>query len=167
MKQNDDVIAHWNREVSRAAATFERRWTWGALQRVDTGLAGLLREQRQLFDEALVTGTVADIALHGPATCRGWAAAVRAMGDAAEPDSAYFVGVCPKTGFKIAVGQRAAADRVAELHGTSAAWFGADEVAEILAGLEQVKTIAAIKRAFPGAEIVDRYPDEPAKADAA
>jgi hypothetical protein len=40
-----------------------------------------------------------------------------------------------------------------------------DEVAAILANLEALKPIVAIKQLFPGAEILDLHPGEPAKGD--
>lgn len=166
-QQNDDAnVRHWLAEVSSAAAAFERRWTWLALKRVDPDLARRFAEQRDLFDAALVTGEPNDIELHGAATCRGYAALVTAMERAREPDDAYMVGQDPKSGFKVAVGQqKAAAQRVAELHGSSVVWITPDEVAALMAGIEGFKQIASIKRLFPGAEIIDMHPGEAAKFD--
>jgi hypothetical protein len=45
--------------------------------------------------------------------------------------------------------------RVRELHGDMVVWITPDEVATVLANLEAFKPIAAIKRLFPGAEMVD------------
>jgi hypothetical protein len=72
-----------------------------------------------------------------------------------------------RTGFRVAIGeQKAAAERVAELHGQAVVWITPDEVAAIIANIEAFKPIAAIKRIFPGAEILDLHPGEPAKQDA-
>ena len=51
------------------------------------------------------------------------------------------------------------------MHGATLVWITPDEVAAIVANLEAFKPIAAIKRMFPGAEILDVCPGEPAKAD--
>jgi hypothetical protein len=71
-----------------------------------------------------------------------------------------------RSGFRVAIGQqKAAAKRVRELHGDRVVWVTPDEVAAIVANLEAFKPIAAIKRLFPGAEIVNVFPGEPAKGD--
>jgi hypothetical protein len=55
---------------------------------------------------------------------------------------------------------------VRELHGDKVVWITPDEVAAIVANIEAFKPIATIKRLFPGAEILDFHPGEPAKEDA-
>ena len=137
-----------------------------ALRRVDPTLAARLLEQVALFDKATITGSDDDVAKHGAATVRGWGACVRAMEAAGTEDAAYVLGWDAATGFRVAIGdQRAAAGRVAEIHGQSVVWISPDEVAAVLASVESFKAIAAIKRFFPGAEMIDRQPDDPAKAD--
>jgi hypothetical protein len=154
--------------VSDAALAFERRWTLSALKRVDTDLAIRLHEQRGLFDQATFLGSGDEIEVQGGAMCRGYAAAVRALESAAVPDDAYVIGKCPQTGFTIAIGeQRSAAARVREVHGERVVWFTPDELASLVNRLEAFKPLFAIKRLFPGAEILERYPDEPAQEDAA
>lgn len=168
MSKNRDhnLLMRWLGDVSKAALPFESRWTRAALRRVDPDLAGRLDEQRGLFDKACVTGEGDDIEAHGSAMCRGWAAAVRAMEAAGEPDDAYQIGRDPQTGFTVAIGQqKAAADRVVELHGQPVAWFSPDEIAALMAGIEAMKRVTAIKRVWPGAEVIDFYPGEPAKAE--
>ena len=160
------AIEHWVAAVSAAAAAFERRWTRAALVRVDAGLAKRLFAQIQDFDRALVTGEVEDVERQGAATVRGYDVCRRAMEGSAEPDDAYVLGFDEQTGVRVAIGhQRAAAERVAELHGASVVWMSADEVAGLLAGVEAFKTAAAVKRLWPGS-VIERYPDEPAKGDA-
>jgi hypothetical protein len=136
-------------------------------KRVDRDLHRRLVDQRDLFDQALVTGTAEEIEVHGAALCRGYAIAIQALERAAEPDQAYMLGQDVRSGFRVAIGQqKAAAQRVRELHGASkVVWVTPDEVAAIVANLEAFKPIAAIKRLFPGAEILDVYPGEPAKGD--
>lgn len=162
------AVQHWLKQVSDAALPLERRWTWLALRRVDGDLARRLHEQRGLFDQACVTGSDDEVATHGAAMCRGYAAAVRSLEQADEPDDAYQIGQDSLTGLKVAIGQqKAAVDRVRELHGDRVVWVTPDEVAKLMASVEQFKFVGAVKQLFPGSEIIDRYPDEPAKADAA
>lgn len=160
------TVKHWLAEVSAAALPFESRWTWLALRRVDDDLGRRLFEQRALFDQACITGTAAEVETHGAAMCRGYAAAVRRLEQSGAEDDAYQMGQCPRTGFRIAVGQqKAAVDRVMEIHGNSVCWISTDEVASLLSGLESFKFVAAVKKHFPGAEVIDRYPGEPAKQE--
>jgi hypothetical protein len=156
--RDEAVMLHWRACVSAAAGVFESRWTLLALRRVDDGLATRLLEQRSLFDTACVTGTADDIELHGPAMCRGYAAAVRALEQAGAADDAYVLGRCPRTGTVVAIGeQRAAVARVRELHGEAVVWITPDEVATLFASAEGFKMVGAVKRLWPGAELIDRH----------
>jgi hypothetical protein len=142
------------------------RWTLAALKRIDRDLHRRLLDQRDLFDQALVTGTAQDIEAHGAALCRGYAIVIQALERAAEPDDAYMLGQDTRTGFHVAIGQqKAAAQRVREVHGDKVVWITPDDVATIVAHLEGFKPITLIKRLFPGAEILDLHPGEPAKGD--
>ena len=38
LHNDEQLVRHWSREVSKAAANYERRWTWAALKRVDLTL---------------------------------------------------------------------------------------------------------------------------------
>jgi hypothetical protein len=154
---NDEQLArHWSREVSKAAANYERRWTWAALKRVDPDIATRLSTQRDLFGRAAVTGTGDEVEVHAAALCRGYAAAVKALEAADEPDDAYLLGRDPRSGFTVAVGhQKAAADRVAELHGQFVVWVSPDELAALLAQLQGLDALWTVKRTFPGAEVID------------
>jgi hypothetical protein len=162
-----DRVRRWHREAIEAAALFERRWTMRALRRVDPDIAQRIIEQRGLFDRALVVGDVTEVETHGAAMCRGWKAAIQVMEAAGEVDDAYQIGEDPKTGTRVAIGQNmAGVDRVVDLHGDRVVWLTPDECAALFASVEGFKGISAVKRRFPGAEIVDiRYRDEPAKAD--
>jgi hypothetical protein len=145
----------WMRVVSEAAIPFESRWTLAALRRVDPDIHARLREQRNLFDAVLVTGSLAEVEAHGAAMCRGYAKAIAVLEQAAEPDDAYLLGEDPASGFRVAIGdQKAAANRVRELHGAMVVWITPDEVAAVLSHIEAFKPIAAIKRLFPGAEML-------------
>jgi hypothetical protein len=156
IQREQAAIRRWQGAVAEAALPFERRWTWAALRRVDAGIHRRLRRQSSLFDQALVTGTAETIELHGAALCRGYAIAIQTLERTAQPDDAYLLGQDSRSGFRVAIGQqKAAAPRVRELHGDMVVWITPDEVATIVANLEAFKPIAAIKRLFPGAEMVD------------
>jgi hypothetical protein len=132
------------------------------LRRVDGDLARRLFEQRGLFDQACVTGTAEEVDLQGAALCRGYAAAVQTLSQAQAPDDAYMLGADPVSGLKVAIGdQKAAAARVREIHGERVVWVTPDECASLLASVEAFKFVGAVKQFFPGAEIVDRYADQP------
>ena len=74
-----ELIALWKGRVLAASLPFEADWTWRALRNADPDLAQRLREQIDYFDEMCVLGTPRDIAEHGAATVRGYAAAVELM----------------------------------------------------------------------------------------
>jgi hypothetical protein len=166
MKSTLEVVKNWRGMIAKRAQEFEQRWTRLTLKRVDGELAEKFERQRDLFDEACITGTVAQIYAHGEAMLRGYAAVTRALERAGVEDDAYLIGRCPKTGTMVAIGnQKAAGDRVREIHGEQVVLLSPDEVATLFGSIEALKTIAAIKRRFPGAEVIDRHPGEPAKAD--
>ena len=73
------LIRHWQDKIAAAALPFEANWTWRALRFSDRDLAERLREQIDYFDEMCVTGTLRDVAEHGAATVRGYAAAVELL----------------------------------------------------------------------------------------
>jgi hypothetical protein len=157
---------HWQGAVAEAAMPFESRWTFAALKRASADIHRRLIDQRALFDRALLTGTADDIEAHGAALCRGYTKAIQALEAVAAPDDAYLIGQDVRTGFRVAISQqKAAAQRIRELHGNKVIWITPDEVAGILANIEAFKPIAAIKRLFPGAEMLDLHPREPAQGD--
>lgn len=166
MKSTIEIMKKWHAEVAEEAYAFERRWTRLTLKRVDPELAAKFTRQQDLFEEACVTGTAAQIQAHGAAMLRGYLAITKALEQAGVEDDAYLIGRCPKTGTTVAIGdQKAAIDRVREIHGEQVVLLSPDEVATLFGSVEALKTIAAIKRRFPGAEVIDRHPGEPAKAD--
>lgn len=156
------ALRHWHGETSKAAAGFESRWTWLALRRVDDDLGRRLFEQRGLFDEACVVGSASEIEEQGAALCRGYAAAVRALEAADEPDDAYMLGSDPQTGMKVAIGlQKAACERVRSVHGSEVIWITPDEVAVLMSSVESFKALKAIQQVFPnGCEIIRRFEAE-------
>ena len=154
-------LGKWMKRVAAAAELFETRWTMIGLRRHDRELALLLQEQRGFFNEACITQDIKETAHQGAALIRGYQAAIAAMEKAEIPDDCYVLGVCPTTGFQVAIGtQKAAMARVVELHGEEVVWLTPDEVATLMASSEAFMTVAAIKRKFPGAEVVERYAGE-------
>jgi hypothetical protein len=133
----DQTLSELCREITEAALSYERRWTNSALQRVEPEIARKLDSQRARWAKASVTGDEDEILLQGRALCRGYRKAVEVMEAANEPEDSFVLGRDPRTGFTVAIGhQKAAADRVVELHGDSVVFVSPDEVAAILAGLE-------------------------------
>jgi hypothetical protein len=150
------------RVVADAAQPFESRWTLRALLSVDPDLYEAFRDQQALWNTALITGDDSDVTQQTAAMVRGWQAITRRMDGT--PDDAYLLGVCPRTGTKVAIGdQTAARARVREIHGEAVIWMTPHECASLLAS-QQV--VASLKGLFPGAELIDLYPNEPAKEDA-
>lgn len=161
----DKVETMMNR-TSEAAKAFESRWTIRALRRVNSELGEALQDQIDLFNEALIKGSMGEVRDQGEALIRGYAVCAKAMDDAGEPDDAYMIGKDPDTGLTVAIGEnRLCVDRVRDVYGEKVVWVVPDEIASIMAGMQ---TVARVKQLWPGAEIerIDRYPDEPAKGDA-
>lgn len=159
--KSDEASRTWWGHTSDAARTFEQRWTWLHLRRVDPALATLLQEQRDLFDHATLVGSPGEIEQQGAALVRGWQAACKAMEQSGDDDSAYVIGRDPVSGLTVAIGNsKASADRVVELHGGEAIHITADEVATMFASVEGFKSIGAIKQRFPGAEVIGRYREQ-------
>lgn len=156
------------RQVADAAAPFESRWTLRALRGVDRELHDRLVEQQGLYHEAVVTGRLGDLEEHAAAMVRGWRVVVARMEQAQVEDDAYLIGQCARTGTKVAIGSaRQASARVREIHGDRVIWMTPDEVAVMMGGLQGIRTVEAVKGFWPTAEIIELYPDEPAKDDAA
>ena len=148
--------------VSQAARPYESRWTLRALLAADPELYSKFREQQALWNAALITGDEGDIAEQTGAMCRGWAAITLRMEESGAPDDAYLIGVCPRTGTRVAIGdQIAARDRVRELEGERTIWLTPHEVATLMGSAQ---TLASLKGLFPGAELIDLYPTEPQAA---
>jgi hypothetical protein len=83
--------------------------------------------------------------------------AVRVLERVGEADDAYILDM--RTGFRVAIGQqKAAAERVREVHGQAVVWVTPDEVAAVIANVDAFKPIAAIKHLFPGAEMLEVHP---------
>jgi hypothetical protein len=161
MKKSLDsaVIMRLLGEVQNAAAVFEGRWTLGALARVDAELAQRMADQIADYQEAMVTGTIADVKEHVAGVKRGYAKCARVCEAAGVQDDAYTIGVCTATGLRVAIGDRKASGaRVHELFGDRVTWLTPDECARLWASIAGLRRIDAIKAAFPGAEMTDLRP---------
>lgn len=156
-----ELLKKWRSIVNQVAMEFEARWTVMGLRNVNRDLAVDLVEQQNLFSEACVTGEPRDIVMHGEAMVRGFLAATTVMEGAGVPDDSYLLGTCPTTGFKVAIGNnKGSVERVRNLHGEDVVWLSPDEVATLMASSQAFMTVAAIKKKFPGAEVVERYAGE-------
>jgi hypothetical protein len=161
IRREHTALTKWQTAVAEAAIPFEMRWTLAALRRTDAGLYERLQDQRGLFDQAIAAGTSQEIELHGAALCRGYAIVIQALERVAVRDDAYMLGSDGRSGFRVAISQqKASAQHIRELGG-DVVWITPDEVALILANLESFKPLAAIRRMFPGGEILDVRRSEP------
>lgn len=142
-------------EVAGAASAYERRWTVASLKAVDAELHALFIGQQNDWHEALVTGTDLDVREQTAAMCRGWSAITKRMEGA--PDNAYMLGFDMRTGTRVAItAQKAVCGRLQELDGEPVILIHPDEVA-VLLGAQQA--LASLKTIYPGAEIVELYPN--------
>lgn len=154
------LVGEAMRRVGEAAQSFEGRWTYAALRRVDPELANLFAEQDRDYGAALVTGSESDIEEQVGAMVRGYQAITRRMVEANAPDDAYMLGKA--NGWTVAIGeQKAAIARVRDLHGEKVVWITPDEVAALVGGMQG---LAQVKEVWPDAEIIQLYPGEAAKA---
>ena len=152
--------------VTKAASAFEARWTMLALKRVNPDLHDALREQCDLYCQAIMHGAPSDVERQSEGLVRGYAAAVAAMEQHRAPDDAYLIG--RHNGLVVFItDQKAVNERVTDVAetGERAILMSPDEVAMLFSSIEGLGAIAAIKQLFPGAELIERYPDEPAKGD--
>jgi hypothetical protein len=153
------VIMRLLGEVQAAASVFEGRWTLGALARVDAELAQRMADQIADYQEAMVTGTIADVKEHVAGMKRGYNKCARVCEAAGVEDDAYLLGLDSMTGMRVAIGDRkASGPRVAELHGDRVTWLTPDECAKLWASIEGLRRVDAIKSAFAGAEVRDFRP---------
>jgi len=153
-----EAMRYWHSEITKTALLFESRWTLLALKRTDPAFADALRRGRNLFVEACVRGTHKQIHTQGAGVVRGFVAAANRMEQAGAPDDAYLVGQCPDTGTMIAIGVQAAQERVREVYGDKVAFFTADELAALCGRVEALRTVAEVKRKFPGAVVNAKSP---------
>lgn len=151
------ALREMHEQTQRAALAFEGRWTMLALRRINADIEQRLREQRSRFAQACITGGAVEIREEGEALCRGYRVAAQALEDAGEADDAYLIGRCPLTGLTVVIGEHpAAAMRARELYGEDVLWFSPDEIASVLVSPTAMQSLLAVKRKFPGAEMIDK-----------
>lgn len=138
--------------VAPAEAAFRSRWRLGTLLRADPELHALLVEQIDLYNQACVTGSDAELDEQAAAMVRGWAAAVRALESPLLPDDAYQVGFDANTGTRVVIAEQSGSvGRVQRVAGERVLIVTPDEVARMVAGMT---IIAEAKQFFPDAEIL-------------
>lgn len=151
-RDHHEIVLAWQSKVGEAAVPFEARWTDAALRRTNPDLYVRFQRQRELFNAALESGSLDEVATHGAAMARAYVAAFTAMQAASAPDDAYQVGRAPQ-GLTVAIGPRPCCARVKELFGDAVQWFSPDEIAAVIEMDTRFKAFADVKRVFPGAEI--------------
>lgn len=135
-----------------AETAFRSRWRLGTLLRVDPELHGLLVEQIDLYNTALITGTDRELEEQAAAMVRGWRAACGALEAPLVADDAYLVGFDPNTGTRVVVSdQIGSMARIQAVNGERVVMVTPDEVARMVAGMT---IIAEAKRLFPDAEVM-------------
>ncbi len=159
------LIRYWLVEVGDAARAFEARWTLYSLRKVDPQLAIRFQKQRNEFADILITGTDQQVSDHGAATLRAYSKVTAVMEASGLADDAYLIGEDKETGTKIAIGtHKSSVERVVDLHDGQVLFYTPDELAALVAKPAKSSVLASIKSYFPGAEMVERYPDMPAQS---
>jgi hypothetical protein len=154
----DLMVRTWGPRVNEAALAFEARWTRRALRNHSAKLADAFELALTQFDTAMSSGSSTDIENAGTRLCRAYAVISSELQAAGVPDDAYMIGRdYPADNSRskseiIIAATPAAGKRARELH-RFAKCFTPDEIAMIIALDERAKKIAAVKAAFPGAEI--------------
>lgn len=141
--------------VTPYEGAFLSRWRLSTLQRLNADLHDRLREQRSLYDAAMLTGTDADIREHSEAMVRGWQAACAALEAAEPPHDAYQVGKDRKSGLTVIIADTKRSLDAARPFHPDAVFMSPDEVAVLLAGQG---VVASIKGAFTHSEIIATEP---------
>jgi hypothetical protein len=136
--------------VAPAEAAFHSRWRMSTLERCDSDLHQLLREQIDLYSTALIIGSAEELREQAGAMVRGWRAACGAM--EAKPHDAYLVGLDWATKTRVVISDHK--HSIAHLSGHEECRVVAvspDEVAKLIGSLG---IIALTKEHFPDAELV-------------
>jgi len=166
IRKTDRAVQKMWQKVLEVRAKFEGRWMMLSLHRVDEELYKNLMEQNDIFDDVSITGSVEDVEEHGEATIRGYEIAIKRMEKSEIEDDSYMMGRCPMTGLKIAIGsKKGSTKRVREVYGQDVVFMSPDELATIVAFRGDVERkgiifIEAVKKQWPGAELIKRYEEE-------
>lgn len=137
------------KRVEQAREAYQCRYTMRQLKAVDPDLYQAIRDQDDDFTLIAITAdSDADVVDYGESTIRGWTLARERMDDAAEPEGVCLIGLHDGTAVVISENKKSM-DRMREQY-PQAVHMTPEEVAQLVAGME---TVAAVKRAFEGAEI--------------
>ena len=157
----DDALVMRERD---AAASFGCRWLMTSLARVDPELHGDLVEQQSFWHQARLAGDEQEVIEQGEAMIRGWQAAVARMTKAGALDDAYALGQCGAVTVAIGLGG-CGCSRAREVGGQRVVWLTPDEVAQLYAGLQMIGKVQELWPDAKVVQVVEKYPDEPAKED--
>jgi hypothetical protein len=156
------LVAECLAMVAPAETAFRSRWRLSTLKRVNPDLHQMLCEQIDLYDDALLRGSDADLKAQAEAMVRGWRAACSALEAPLQADDAYFVGQDWESGTRVVISDcRQSVGRVQAIKDQAGnpgkvIMITPDEVARMVAGLNM---IAAAKSVFPDAEVISIYPE--------
>ena len=155
--KGQQAAAQWRREVRIAARNFEARWTLATLRRVDEALWRKLILQRDIFNEKCFAGENVDIEEHGAALVRGYAVAVAVCETAEVDDDACSDRARRGDGgdHRNRLAACGGGSRARGSHGPHAVWLTPDDVARMLVGSKAFRTVQAVSRLWPGAELLD------------
>lgn len=152
----DLAMRTWAPRVAEAALIFEQRWTRRAVRNFDGKLADAFDQALNDYAHAMDYGSSTDVNRTGERLVRAYNVISARMGAANIPPDAFMVGRDPKTKTEIVIAQTPAAAAYARENGYQfALFFSPDEIATLIALDERAKKIAAVKAAFPGAEITN------------
>ncbi|MCK1671074.1 hypothetical protein [Bradyrhizobium sp. 150] len=162
-KNIDLMVRTWGPRVNEAALVFEARWTRSALRNFDSKLADAFALALSQYEAATTSGSSTEIDNAGTRLVRAYGVITARLTAAAVPDDAYMIGRDPATNTEIIIASvPAAAERAREQGHRFAKWFSPDEIATIIGLDARAKKIAAVKAAFPGAEITGVTGDDDA-----
>jgi hypothetical protein len=151
----DLAMRTWAPRVAEAALPFEKRWTRRAVRNYDPSLATAFQGALNDYEHAMDYGTASEVNRTGERLVRAYNVISARMGSANVPEDAYMVGRDPKTKTEIVIAETPAAAEHARQKHQFAIFFSPDEIASMVALDERAKKIAAVKVAFPGAEITN------------
>ena len=148
---DEKKISELMKKVSDAEHLYLSRWHLSSLEKIDPELYKNVMEQLSMYNEALVTDTVAEAITYGEGMIRGYAVAVKAMETAGAVDDAYFVGFDRESGKRLVISERKDCLVAAEnKQPGNYSWCSPDELARLFFGLGMVQ---GVKKIWPSAEI--------------
>lgn len=150
----DLAVRTWTTKINEAAAAFDQRWTRLAVRSHSVKLADAFDDALSQYANAVKQGGSADIDNAGKRLIKAYGVITAELTAARVEDDAYMVGRDPSSGTMIVIARSPAAlQRAAALHPDAIA-YSPDELAIFVDRNKLAQSIAAVKAAFPGAEIV-------------